>query len=402
MFSQLIVAVAILAQTGGAQVEWKPFTSAKGKYTVSLPMKPSEKKRSLAAAGKTFDLVTSTARKGLASYTVGSADVAGADPEAVLKAAQTELVTNLKGELKDEKPSSLGNFSGSELSVELPKKVMAGGGISTCRLYVIQGRLYELVATVPTARAEALSEDVSTFFESFKPTGVDLVADAGDEAKPAKAPGGEPVKAAMPAKDSKPAAPAGNPILAGLRQFNGSKAKAPEAQKGGDGPLKALGPEWKEFTTPEGKMSVMVPGKAEEVVTKIPGPNGGFDLKLYVVKARQTSVFVIGATASPDVANLDPDTILESNKQSMLDQIPGSKITDAKKIEYGGAPGRDVTLEVPAGGGRPFAMIIKARFLFANNTLYQVQLVQPANGAPGITADELAACQASIKFPGMK
>src|SRR5258708_39159702 len=79
MFGPIIVMVAVVAQSASTQVEWKVFPSAKGKYSVSMPSKPTEKKRVVAVAGKTLDLYTSTARKGLATYTASYADLAGAE-----------------------------------------------------------------------------------------------------------------------------------------------------------------------------------------------------------------------------------------------------------------------------------------------------------------------------------
>ena len=403
MFGQIIVAVAILAQTGGTQAEWKPFTSAKGKFTVSFPMKPSEKKRALAASGKTFDLVSSTARKGLATYVVATADVSGAEPEAVLKAAQIELVGNLKGELKDEKPSSLGDFSGSELAVEIPKKVMPGGGSSTCRLYVVKGRLYELIATVPTAKADSLTEDVSQFFESFKPAGVELVADGSDVPKTEKPISTKPI---MEAKEAKPAAPGGGSIMSGLaslRQIGGVKPKAPEVQKPGDDAVKALGPEWREFKSPDGKFTISLPGEPQEIPVQIPTPNGNIDAKFYLVQRGEGGVFMVAATPLPGVpANADANLILEGSKNGMVGQFSGSKILEEKKIVYGGAPGRDITLEIPKGAKAPIPMNLKCRILYVDGTIYQIQAIQPLEGAMLITPEEIAGCCASLKFPGKK
>ena len=130
MMSAWIVAVAALAQTGSA-ADWKPFTSAKGKYSdLAARASRSEKRRVLAVSGKTVDLVSSTARKGLATYTAAYADLGGADPATALKVAQADLLAQARGELKDEKEITLGESPGKELSIEIPKKVIAGGAIA--------------------------------------------------------------------------------------------------------------------------------------------------------------------------------------------------------------------------------------------------------------------------------
>lgn len=288
MLSSWILAVVTLAQAGGTatSAEWKPFTSAKGKFTVSMPAKPTEKRRVLAVSGKTIDLVSLSARKGLATYTTAYAELAGADSAAAIKVAQADLLAQSRGELKEEKEITLGESPGKEVVIEIPRKVVAGGAIQSTRIYVVGGRLYELIAVVPTAKAESLADEMSSFFDSFQPAGVTLAVEAGvkpksktEVARPAtsKAPTAKSVKAPpMPANP-------GGAVLGGLSALNpfagrGAPAiAAPQPAEAARGIV---------FKSPDGSFSITSPDKLIVQDLNLPlGMAGGAktNAKLYQV-----------------------------------------------------------------------------------------------------------------------
>lgn len=401
MLSSWILAVVTIAQAGGTAAEWKPFTSAKGKFTVSMPAKPTEKRRVLAVSGKTVDLVAMSARKGLATYIIAYAELGGADSAAAIKMAQADLIAQSKGELKDEKEISLGDSSGKELTIDIPKKVVAGGAVQTARVYVVDGRLYEVVALIPSAKVESLAAEVDAYFDSFKPSGLKPAAEVARTPDLKKT----PIANKMP-KDAKPAASGVNSILAGLASLGGAKAAKPPisgAEKPNAEAAKGLGSEWKPFTSPGGTFTILLPGEPREIATKVATPAGQIDVKYYVVQRGATAVFVVAATQFPPIAaKVDPDAVLEGSKNGMVLQLAGAKVVEEKKFLFDGAAGRDLVVEIPKGGKAPIAMKLKCRILFLNGTLYQIQAIQPLEGAVMISPEEFAGFCESLKFPVKK
>ncbi len=401
MFSQMLIAIAIVGQTGGTTAGWKPYTSPKGKYTVSLPAKPTEKRRVLAISGKTVDLVTATARKGLATYAASHAELAGAEAEASVEAAQADLLALSKGELKDKKEVRLGDQKGHELAIEIPRKVVAGGANQTARIFTIGGRLYILSATVPTAKVEALADEVTGFFDSFKPQGVNL--DVVAEVEPAEAKSIAKAGAAKPepAKGGQTKANAGTMIggLAGLNPF-GAKPKPPAAEPvgAGDGPKK-LGPEWKMFTPAAGGFSAALPGEPKEMKVNGQSPAGPIEVVFYAVE-RGGEAFIISGHDLPAGADAPArvQLVLDGSKQGMMANLPGAKLVEEKKIEYQGFAGRDLVAEVPAGGKVPAALTIRVRIVIAKGKLIQMQSIRPGIGDDAKAPPELQAYFDSLKI----
>jgi hypothetical protein len=355
MTSAWILAAAALAQTGGT-ADWKPFTSAKGKFTVSLPAKPSEKKRVLAISGKTVDLVSSTARKGLATYTTAYAELAGADSAAAIKVAQDDLLAQARGELKEDKEITLGESAGKELTIEIPKKVVAGGAIETARIYVVGGRLYEVISVVPTSKVDALASEVSTYFDSFKPAG-------GDVAQATTRPAAARAKAATPkgATEAPNAAvpPPENPgaaVIGGLNALNPFKGSAMPKGNTTAKPAEEAAPI--KVTAPDGSFSVTSPAKL--IVQKMDAPPGaprGMKMDATLYQAFQGSkIFTILVTNLPEQAALGAQghMLLTGVRDSALrasgGQLIRSKITPRDGLEGIEFAFTSAKIEPPRGG----------------------------------------------------
>ena len=355
MLSPFLVAILALAQAGGTASDWKPFTSAKGKFTVSLPAKPSEKKRVLAVSGKTVDLVSMTARKGLATYTVSYAELAGADAPAALKVAQADLVTQSKGDLKDEKEITLGEFPGKDVTIDIPKKVMAGGATETARVYVVAGRLYELVAVVPAAKADSLTEEVNSFLDSFKPAGVTLAAPSDT----LKTQGANAATSKTPAAKPGPAAPLpanpGGAVLGGLSALNpfagrGSPAMpapAPAALAPAAAPRPAGMANGVEFKAPDGSFSITAPAAlVAKDLSKLPGVpvNAKINGLFYQLVHDKKAFTVLTAEIPPDaVGKIPVPTMLASGRDNAV-KVSSSTLVRSQPITLNGVEGIEFVL----------------------------------------------------------
>jgi len=163
---------SVMAQTQPAvtqsTVQWQPFTSDKGGFTVTMPGKPTEQKQTLnTAAGNIDTYLFSTALNNGANYTVSYLDLpkgAEALPESVLlEAIAGGIAGDDRGKLLSERVIKLDNYNGRELKVQSQAK-----SIVLHRAFVVKGRIYQIAVEVPAASEERLAGDMERFLNSFK------------------------------------------------------------------------------------------------------------------------------------------------------------------------------------------------------------------------------------------
>jgi hypothetical protein len=148
-------------------VEPGEFSSVEGKFKVFMPGKP--KKQTLRAAGMTLRTFSIEDKDG--AYVVAYADVpipSDESPEQIqkrLRGARDGMLNNINGELTSESRIWLqGTYPGRELSAELP----GGVGILRARIYLVQQRMYQIMAVGTPARVK--SADTVRFLESLTVT----------------------------------------------------------------------------------------------------------------------------------------------------------------------------------------------------------------------------------------
>ena len=149
------------------------FTSDNGRYSVALPpaatsMKTEEKTKD-SPLGKVFT-TTLKAQLGNASLQV----LSFAFPKELFKPADTpkrlnsirdKLVSSLRGKLLEEKEVKLDGHLGRDLRIQ-PEKP---GLLFRARIYLVQGRTYQIISLGPKTRVD--SREVDEFLESFKLAG---------------------------------------------------------------------------------------------------------------------------------------------------------------------------------------------------------------------------------------
>lgn len=399
MLTPMLVALAVVAQVGAPKSDWKPFAPPGAKFTISMPGKPAEKRRVLAVTGRTVDIVTATGRKGRATYVVTYADLKGADPAVALKAAQDDAIAQLKGQVKSEADKPLGDVSGKEISLEIPRQVMAGGGLSTVRLYAVKGRLYALSATVPEAKAADLEDEIASFFDSFRPEGVKVAdeskdADSKDAAEPKPAaeskPAAEPKKAAATSKSTAAKKPAATSKSAAKNSAKTAKSKdmkkGPEdgAATAADSAKEAPAPKLEEFVPPDRTFVVKMPERPTDKVQHINTMAGPTEMHIYACKHGDT-IFSAqsGRAVGLDVG--DPtsgDSLINAYKRHEIKQNKAT-LKSERKLTIGEGKGLEYVLDVPAESAEyPGGATVLTRMFMVGTTQYVVTVATPTGRTP--------------------
>ena len=375
MIVQAILSAAMLAQVGGpTKAAWKVTKSAQGEYSVDLPGKPIEKRRTLKAEGGSVSLTASSSRVGASTFGVAFGDLGKVGPEAALEAAGEELAATSRGEVKEAAEASMGGGPGKELRIEVPGKVVAGGAVTRARILIVGGRLYEVVATVPTAKEAEMAEDVGRFFDSFTPSKSRMATAAAESKAAAKAKADAEALAKAERKDE--------PGLA--------------AEAGASPPR--LVPGWSLFSTPDGACRVALPGtpKATEQSTK--NGAGTTLVRIFTVERPGKAIFAFAVVDLP-AGPIDAEAAFDAARKGGLSRVPGATLAEEKKIEYLGSPARELLIDLPATPATPGGSRMRTRAILAGGHLIQLMYVQPSRAEPA-AAEAVACFFDSLRFGG--
>lgn len=148
---------------------WQDYKSSTGKFSVQLPSKPQEQSQDQATDVGTIKLNMVIAEANDSGYFVGYADFPNeisnpADIQKGLAESVKGSVSNLKGEVKSEKESLLGNIPCRDF--EASGKVQATDVLMKGRFCLAGKRLYQ-VFTLGSAEKMVIA-DVDRFISSFK------------------------------------------------------------------------------------------------------------------------------------------------------------------------------------------------------------------------------------------
>jgi hypothetical protein len=159
--------LAIAATAWAADDDFQPFTSKDGGFTVSLPGKPEQSTSTTTTELGDVELHQFLARRpnDKETYVLIYCDlpaemVKDADPEKLLDRSRDGGVASIHGKVAKEDKVKLDGNPGRGLEVD------ALGGTRLWRLYLVGGRLYQLLATSDGGRPSA--DRANTFFSSFE------------------------------------------------------------------------------------------------------------------------------------------------------------------------------------------------------------------------------------------
>jgi len=147
--------------------DFKPFTPKEGGFTVSFPGKPDVSTSTTTTELGDVDMHQFVAKrtKDKETYALIYCDlpadlVKDADPEKLLDRLRDGGVASVHGKPAKENKIKLDANPGRELEVS------GVGGTRLWRLYLVNGRLYQLIVTTDAGRPSA--ERAKTFFGSFR------------------------------------------------------------------------------------------------------------------------------------------------------------------------------------------------------------------------------------------
>jgi hypothetical protein len=166
----LVAALFLAAQAGAGGDDWKTFTWEAGKCSALLPGTPKAQKQSTKLPdGSVLDIYMQLVDKGNRAYILSYLDIAAlkaANEDAIQKAldnGRDQAAANLGGKVVSDMKRKLETFPGREIHIDAP-----GLGLYRARMYVVRGRLYQIVVLGP--RDVALSKESTRYLDSLKLT----------------------------------------------------------------------------------------------------------------------------------------------------------------------------------------------------------------------------------------
>jgi hypothetical protein len=154
----------------GATIEWKEFSSPEGTFSILMPGQPAQSNQTVKTAAGDMELHQYMVELRSGAYGVIYSDLPPLflqQPDAarrLLDGGRDGAVSQVKGKLVSEDIIHIGLNPGRELHVEFAK-----GTIRT-RMYLINARLYQVVAVIPSGHEQKASEDTTKFLDSFRTT----------------------------------------------------------------------------------------------------------------------------------------------------------------------------------------------------------------------------------------
>lgn len=132
---------------------------------------------------------------------------------------------------------------------------------------------------------------------------------------------------------------------------------------------------WKDFSSPEGKFSVLMPGTPQNHTQALNTPIGPVTTYAFVY-SNKDAAFGVSYTDYPEalMQGLDAQKILDGARNGQLSAKSGSTLISESPISLNSYPGREVQMTTPEGDGKH---AVRNHMYMVNNRLYQVMVVMP-------------------------
>lgn len=156
-----------LVQVG--QLQWEQFSSREGGFSVLMPVKPTQKKQATNSGSLPLEAnqFTASLEEGKITYSVSYTnfpnEFAQLPPNVLLDSLSSRFTSDSRLKVLSQQDIRLGRYSGKEFKLETP-----GATIVKYRVYLVEQRLYQLIAEVPKDRESTLSSDTERFMSSFQ------------------------------------------------------------------------------------------------------------------------------------------------------------------------------------------------------------------------------------------
>lgn len=148
---------------------WKVFRSTEGRFSVSMPGTPKQKRLKDAVDPDAPEIVTFIADGKEGSFIISYHDLSAAavrKPGATLDATLELALESSKGTLLSSGRVALGRNPGREFTAEVPLGDEPKAGHLRCRIFLVGRRIYQVMAIAP--KTEATSKAIDDYFKSFK------------------------------------------------------------------------------------------------------------------------------------------------------------------------------------------------------------------------------------------
>ncbi|MEH2079560.1 MAG: hypothetical protein V7K89_05955 [Nostoc sp.] len=152
------------------QPQWKLYTAPDGRFTILMPGSPSRNTeyQKTYMGEITLEIFVAQPPKQQVAYIVAYNDFPYsygqmADPEAVLNNARDMALKTTKSNLiSQQNIRSSNNHSGKEIEY-----INSGGKITINRMYVAEGRLYQVMAITTKKQQKTLAKTIAGYLNSF-------------------------------------------------------------------------------------------------------------------------------------------------------------------------------------------------------------------------------------------
>lgn len=148
---------------------WKQFTSTKGRFSVLMPGTPKQLRltqQTPIGAMDVYGFVVEQNQKTV-GYVVMYADfpvnlAQRVNPKQIFNGGRDRVLTMMQGKLLSQRDVRLQGYPGKEFTYE------AKGSIVKHRLYLVNRRLYQIIAGTNKNQQQSLSRSTTGFLNSFK------------------------------------------------------------------------------------------------------------------------------------------------------------------------------------------------------------------------------------------
>jgi hypothetical protein len=152
-----------------AQPQWEKFSSTEGKFSILMPVKPTQEKQTTGSSSLSLEtnLFKASSNSNKATYSVSYTDfppeLAQLPPTFLFDSLSSRFTSDRKLKLLKQQDIKLNEYPGKEFQFEAP-----GETIITYRAYLVEKRLYQVISETPKAIKNASSSDSEKFLNSFQ------------------------------------------------------------------------------------------------------------------------------------------------------------------------------------------------------------------------------------------
>jgi hypothetical protein len=141
---------------------------------------------------------------------------------------------------------------------------------------------------------------------------------------------------------------------------------------------------WRQFTSPRGDFSILMPGEPIATTASTTIENSSVNLEGFVVQRYDNTVqYLVTRIEFPNNLNtesIDPNQFLAAMQNQILQQTNG-QVLQERSLALSNYPGRELKLQTTEGDR---VYIVTNRLYWVNRKLYQISVTVPQNLEPSL------------------